>query len=453
MIGEKIFLPQIFLTLLFAKVVKLVEKSTSGGTRSSFAKIEEACHLSDSLSGSPCQPMPDTPTQPETSMNVDGASSGLRLEIVETEQGFLSLEPVWDVLVERMSTRCVFVRWDWMRLWCEAHRDVISLAVAVVRDDSGAVRGIAPLVLGTESGGMRRRLRHLALMTSLGDAQGERLDFIVPAGEEDIVTPVLCGVFEMLRAQWDTVLLKKIPEESPNLPHLLKALARCGDASSVLNTHPTHYARLPGTYVEYEMTHSVSWRSKIRRRWRAMESKLRGVPLMGGVDIPVDEMMKCLSTLHATRWPPGKSLFLTERSWAFHQKLAQLWVPRGKARLPAIAVDGRPVSIVYGFRERDEFCQFQLGWDARYAWAAIARVAMVWSLRQAIRDGAAVYDLLPGEFSYKQSWCQETRHVLDLEAFNPASLRARMFMLVRQVKRLVSGGEEAGKKNRRPRGG
>jgi hypothetical protein len=390
-------------------------------------------------------PMTDSPPSAALPTTVDGASSGLRLEIVDTEEGFLSLEPVWDALVERMSTRCVFLRWDWMRLWWEAHRAEMSLMIAVARDDSGTVRGIAPFVLGAESGGMRRRLRHLALMTSLGDAQGERLDFIVAAGEENLVTPVLCGAFAKLHGQWDTVLLKKIPEESPNLPHLLTALARCGTASCVLNTHPTHFTRLPETYEDYEMTHSGSWRSKIRRRWKAMESKVRGVPVMGGTEIPLDETMKSLSTLHATRWPPGKSLFLTERSWAFHQKLAQLWVPRGKALLPAIAVDGRPISIVYGFRERDEFCQFQLGWDTQYAWAAIARVAMVWSLRQVIAGGAQVYDLLPGEFSYKQSWCQDTRHVLDLECFCPASLRARMFMVVRQLKRLVSG-NEAGKK-------
>jgi CelD/BcsL family acetyltransferase involved in cellulose biosynthesis len=48
-----------------------------------------------------------------------------------------------------------------------------------------------------------------------------------------------------------------------------------------------------------------------------------------------------------------------------------------------------------------------------------------------------LYDFLPGEFSYKQNWCPEVRHVLDLEAFGPFNVRAGLFRLMRHVKRIA----------------
>jgi CelD/BcsL family acetyltransferase involved in cellulose biosynthesis len=363
----------------------------------------------------------------------------MTLEIIERPEDWLPLEPVWDSLVERMATRSVFMRWDWMRIWQEEHRAEAELAVAVARDGSGQVRGIAPLVIGREAGAMRGSLRHLAFLASIGDAQGERFDFIVPAGEESLVAPVLCGVFERLRSRWDTIYLKKVPEESPNLPFILDAMRRAGRSASVLNEHHCRIARLPATYLDYEMRHSVSWRSKIRRKWRAMERELGGHPLLGGRDLSCDETIRHLARLHATRWAAGESIFITERSLAVHRRLARRWLPEGRLVAPFIALGDRPVAMVHGFLEREEFCQFQIGWDAAYARSALGRVAMVWSFRHVIELGAKIYDLLPGEEDYKASWCPEMRRQFDLEAFHPRSLRARVFTSARSLRRLAFG--------------
>ena len=363
----------------------------------------------------------------------------LTLEIVERPEDFLALEGDWDRLVARMSTRSVFMRWDWMRLWWEEHRGEVELVIGVARDAARAVRGIAPFVIGRETGAMRGMMRHLAFVAGLGDAQGERFDLIVPTGEEEVVAPVLCGVFERLRHRWDTIYLKKVPEESPNLPILRQALERAGRAACVLNEHHCQIARLPTSYEEYEMRHSASWRSKIRRKWRAVERELAGQALLGGRDLPVDETMSHLARLHATRWAPGDSLFITERSQAVHRRLARLWMHTGRLQVPYLAVGGVPVAMVHAFCERDEFSQFQIGWDAVYARFALGRVAMVWSFRQAIALGLRVYDLLPGDEDYKASWCPEVRRQFDLEAFRRSSVRARVFTAARDVRRLVHG--------------
>ncbi len=53
----------------------------------------------------------------------------------------------------------------------------------------------------------------------------------------------------------------------------------------------------------------------------------------------------------------------------------------------------------------------------------------------AFRSGARSLDFLAGDFEYKRRWTAETRTVLDLEGYAPWSWRARVFLLLRWLRR------------------
>jgi|GEM_PF-1809843 len=148
----------------------------------------------------------------------------LMLDIIRDQDGFYALEPFWDTLVDQMAIRSPFVRWDWMRLWWEECGAGAQLALAVLRDVEGIPQAIAPLMLARENDRARRHLVTLAFLGGFGPAHGERLDFIVPAGHEDELTPQLCRVFTLLRDECDLVRLSFLPQESPNTPHIFAAL-------------------------------------------------------------------------------------------------------------------------------------------------------------------------------------------------------------------------------------
>jgi CelD/BcsL family acetyltransferase involved in cellulose biosynthesis len=93
------------------------------------------------------------------------------------------------------------------------------------------------------------------------------------------------------------------------------------------------------------------------------------------------------------------------------------------------------VSAIYGFVERDEFFLYQMGWDGTFARLSPGKMAMRWSIINAIQRGVRVYDMLPGDYEYKRQWGDSTRWVLDLEAANPASWRASVFHALRHVRR------------------
>jgi CelD/BcsL family acetyltransferase involved in cellulose biosynthesis len=361
--------------------------------------------------------------------------SALTLDIVRDEAGFKALQPFWDVLVEKMETRSPFVRWDWMCLWWEECRKEARLVIGVLRDEEGVPQAIAPLMLASEPDSVRKHLVTLTFLAGFGEAHGERLDLIVPAGREDELTPQLCRVFKVLQPECDNVRLNHLPEESPNRPHLLNVLREAFSHAGVLNRLVCRFIHLPASWEDYEARHSSKWRNLLRRVRRAFTAEHAGIATQAGERMTIAETMKEFRVLHAMQWADGISSFTTQASWRFHQRLAARWLPQQRAWMPLLEADGKLVAALYGFVEREQFFQYQTGWDWSLAKISPGRLVTRWAIDGCIQRGLQVYDMLPCDYEYKRQWCDGARLLLDLEAFNPASWRAIAFHALRTVRR------------------
>lgn len=366
------------------------------------------------------------------------------LEIVRDEAGFHALQPFWDPLVEQMATRSPFVRWDWMSLWWEECRQEARLVIGVLRDAEGIPQAIAPLMLASEPDAMRKHLVTLTFLAGFGDAHGERLDLIVPAGREDELTPQLCRVFKMLQPECDNVRLNHLLEESPNRPHLLAALKDSFSAAGVLNRQITRYINLPASWEDYEVRHGPKWRNAMRRHRRAFTAEHAGIATQEGERMTIDEKMKEFRALHAMQWAEGISSFITDASWRFHQRLAARWLPQQRAWMPLLEADGKVVAALYGFVEREQFFQYQSGWERSLAKLSPGKMVIRLAVDCCIQRGLKVYDMLPGDYEYKRQWCDGSRWLLDLEGFNPASWRATAFRALRTVRRWFARSHSSG---------
>jgi CelD/BcsL family acetyltransferase involved in cellulose biosynthesis len=358
----------------------------------------------------------------------------LTLDIIRDAPGFYALRPYWDVLVDQMATRSPFLRWDWMSLWWEECRKEAELAVAVLRDAKGVPQAIAPLMLACEQDQARKHLVTLTFLGGFGEAHGERLDLIVPAGREHELTPQLCRVFKLLRNECDNVRLNHLPEESPNTLHILAVLTEAYTRAGILNRQTCRFIHLPTAWEDYEARHNSNWRNLLRRRRKAF-TQHAGTASLAGEHIPFAAAMTEFRALHANQWPEGVSSFTTDSSWRFHQRLAARWLPQERAVMPMLEADGKVIAALYGFIERDEFFQFQMGWDQSLAKMSPGKLVMRWAIDGSIQRGLRVHDMLPSDYEYKRQWCDGARWLLDLEAFNPASWRATAFHTLRTLRR------------------
>ncbi|MCF7789174.1 MAG: GNAT family N-acetyltransferase [Prosthecobacter sp.] len=363
----------------------------------------------------------------------------LTLDIVRDEAGFHALQPFWDTLVEQMATRSPFVRWDWMSLWWEECRKEARLVIGVLRDAEGMPQAIAPLMLASEPDSVRKHLVTLTFLAGFGEAHGERLDLIVPAGREDELTPQLCRVFKLLQPECDNVRLNHLPEESPNKPHLLAVLEEAFCHAGVLNRHAGRFIHLPASWEDYEARHSSKWRNLLRRGLRSFTAEHAGKATHAGERMSIAEAMKEFRVLHGMQWEEGVSSFTTEASWRFHQRLAARWLPQQRAWMPLLEADGKLIAALYGFVEREQFFHYQSGWERSLAKISPGKLVIRWSIECCIQRGLRVYDMLSSDYEYKRQWCDGARWLLDLEAFNPASWRGTAFRTLRALRRWLPG--------------
>lgn len=359
----------------------------------------------------------------------------LRVEIVESDEGFDALQPFWDPLVERMAVKSPFMRWNWMRTWWEIHRSEFELCIAVARDTAGRVVGLAPLALGYDRDGTRSHVKQLIFVAGGGVASGERMDFIVPSGWEVSVTPDLCSAFEILENRWDCIRLNKIPSDSPNLLHIQRALLRVGINAGVLNESSCRLIQLPDSWEHFAATQSGDWRRNLERNWRQLVSEHGARKCVAGRDAAPMEVFDRLGRLHSRRFSRSESLFLQPDAWKIHRKIAEKWLWTGQAVLTYIETDQSISAAVYGFVERGEFFMFQLGWDPAFAKFSLGRWSVNWSIEHCIDHQHKRYDLLSGDVRYKRELSGETRSLLDLEAFHPANANASLFRTMRDVRR------------------
>lgn len=362
-------------------------------------------------------------------------AEALALEILRDEAAFLALAPFWDNLLDQAAICSPFLRWDWIRLWWAECRGSASLAVGVLRNSRGGAEAIAPLMLAHEAQGARRHLRALAFLGGFGAGHGERLDFIVPAGREHELTPRLCQIFRELRAGCDVVRLNFLPQESPNTPHIFAALEKHFVRAGVLNRSASRLITVPAAWEELEQRHSSSWRGNLRRSVKTLAERHAGVAAVSGAGMLHAQAFADFLQLHAANFPEGVSTFTTPSAAPFHQRLAEKWLPSGRALMPLLLADGKMVAAIYGFIERGEFFQYQMGWDSAYARLSPGKMAIRWALMCCMQRGLRIYDALPGEYEYKRQWCDSARWVLDLEAHNPASWRAAAFHTLRALRR------------------
>lgn len=362
----------------------------------------------------------------------------MKLDIIRDEAGFRALEPCWDALLEQSAVRTPFLRWDWVSLWWEEFHEGFTLAIAVVRDDHGTPLAIAPLMIGREVEGVRRHLQHLGFLGGLGEVKGERLDFLVPAGREPELTPILCQVFHLLGVEWQAVRLNKLPEESPNYPWIVQALHLCTTGGGILKATQCECIRLSSSWTEFEAALPGKHRRELRRRRELLKQEndfQEQLVTSADMEVRLDEF----ADLHRQHYPDGVSSFVTPKSWRFHRRLAQKWLPSGRAMLPFLAVGGDMVGGIYGFVEGDEFLFFQLGWHSRLARFSMGHLSIRWAVECCMVRSLRLFDMLPGTYRYKKEWSQTSRQVLDLEAYQPESLRAALFRSIRHLKRLLPG--------------
>lgn len=314
----------------------------------------------------------------------------------------------------------------WLRHYGPAYVSEGAIRTYVVRDD-GALVGLIPMYIANARilGVRVRTLRFL----STGEDEAEEtcadyLNLLAAPGREAEVLPVIeRAVFGA--HDWQVLDLTGVPSES--------ALLRLGDESGLARFRKVESR---GECLRSDITNGVEGllaklsakaRQKSRRLLR--EFQRSGLQFKLAEDAPaIEAAFDDLVALHTARWTAdGKAgAFASRRFLALHRELARKWIPEGRAALATLRDASRPLAVIYGFIERDEFHFYQSGATRdRLESIASPGIAINLLLMDALSQrGIAVYDFLLGQQQYKQEYRTSGRSLTRLRLVRDPRLRA-----------------------------
>jgi CelD/BcsL family acetyltransferase involved in cellulose biosynthesis len=195
---------------------------------------------------------------------------------------------------------------------------------------------------------------------------------------------------------------------------------------------------LPQSMAALLASKSANFRSQYQRSRRRLANLGTVRLLRAPQDLSIAEAMKTLAKLNRARWQEAGSSFKTVDYERFHAMLAQRFAERDWLWLAILTLDDEPIAARYDFVYGSKVWCMQGGWDpARQdlnLGTLMTAEVISWAIAQELRE----YDFLGGEDHYKRRWADRERTLLDLEAFNAATLRGRWWPRLRSLRRGLS---------------
>jgi CelD/BcsL family acetyltransferase involved in cellulose biosynthesis len=259
-------------------------------------------------------------------------------------------------------------------------------------------------------------------MLGTGEAGSDYLDIIIRAGWEAEALPPIA---QFVRAQNTTLRLTHLGP-SAVAEHLADRLGECGWARTTTAGGTCPYIPLAGqTWESYLGTLGASHRANVRRRMRALEQKFTVTFARVTTEGERREALAALMRYHDRRFDERGTAFRTESLRAFHDELTKRALDRGWLRMYVLRLNGATAAVMYGFLYNGTFYFYQHGFDDQYQQHSIGLVLMALSIRAAIDEGAAEFDMLWGVEPYKFLWARDRRELRNMHLF-PASVAGRI---------------------------
>jgi CelD/BcsL family acetyltransferase involved in cellulose biosynthesis len=322
------------------------------------------------------------------------ADASLSVEVVDREEELGPLVPRWRELAA--ARQCLFATPDWylsaMR-WL--HPDAVP-AVAVARSQDGVIQGLIPLLSPEKHRGRRRAFapaRRFAdafePVAALGFAE-QVVSACAPALAAHLGRRCRIDLgWVVADATWWTELARSWPGRMIALPASHETLPHI-DVAGI-------------AWEKYLAGRSRGLRNDVGRKMRSLrrdhEVRLRRTVAAEQVHSDMDTLFR----LHDARWGTreGTSAMDDRAAREFQRDLAQATQAQGWLRLYLLEVDDEPVAAWYGWRVGDRFSYYQAGFDPNWSRQSVGFLLLAETIREAIAEGAADYDLLRGKEGFK----------------------------------------------------
>ena len=352
----------------------------------------------------------------------------------------------WDAL----SRGCVFRSWTWLSTWWRHYGELggrrelrVYLAFSDVSAEPASLAGVLPCYVDA-SWSQGRVLRFLGD----GEVCSDHLGLL--ATSHAAHAPAAIATYLADSGDWDLLDLSAVDSDDAASAALFDGLALNDCTTSRVSADRCWAIDLPLTWEDFLAMQSKSHRKQLRQ----LDSRLleSGRAEWNLVTTPA-EFASAWSTLvdlhQRRRHSLGEPGCFASRTWAtFHWDVAQQLLAEGRLRLSLMELDGQPIAAEYHLAGARVTYAYQGGVDPDRLDDEPGQLSTIGSIKRAIAEGHAQFDLLRGDEPYKAHWRATPRQALRLVAVPQRmwpKLRHRTWTGARGVVRaVVAGLSEAG---------
>jgi CelD/BcsL family acetyltransferase involved in cellulose biosynthesis len=351
----------------------------------------------------------------------------MNVDLVDAPARFAAIREEWNELLASSWSDSPFLTWEWLYPWWTHLGGSRRLAIVAVRD-GGRLVAVAPFCV-------RRRLTLFRRWELLGTgcAGSDYLDAIVRKGREAEAARALA---DFVRARSIALRLEHLAPDS-SLSRLAAPLVESGWTARSLEHGVCPYIRLAGhSWESFLATIGPSSRATTRRRLRLLDRRfvVQFQPARGATDRAL--ALSKLFEFHEARFGRRGTAFRGRPLRTFHLDATERLAETGVLRLYTLRLDGAVAAVMYGLSFKQRFFFYQHGHDAKFHAHGVGRALLDLSIRSAIDEGLAEFDLLFGSESYKSAWTNDSRQLSRLDLF-PAHAGGRLHRHAVETERTV----------------
>lgn len=310
---------------------------------------------------------------------------------ISTVEGLDSIRAEWSRLFDSCPSATPFQSPEWLIPWWK-HFGQGSLMTLTMRV-AGELRGLATMCI---KGGKVRLV---------GSGISDYLGFLLDPSIEEAGVEAFFGHLAR-RGGWRICALQNLRPSSALLsmrpPEGLFATLSLGEVCLGVNLPPTIEAFRVG--------------QGRMRGFKKVWKRLSGKRIKAEAAVDEQEtrsFMEALVRLHTKRWKAvGKSGVLRgPEIRSFHEETAIGFQRKGMLWLYKISMDGRELSVLYGFVHRRRLYAYLMGFDPEFSFLSPGRLLLLSAAEDCIRKGVYGMDFLRGGEKYKYDWSpSETRN-------------------------------------------
>jgi CelD/BcsL family acetyltransferase involved in cellulose biosynthesis len=319
----------------------------------------------------------------------------LSIELINTEDGFAALEPIWDELVDYCEFPTPFQLHAWCMAWWRVFGENRKLIILLIKDNEYPV-GIAPLMLTGSPG--------KGTLEFIGTGNADYTDFLIKPELKSESLRLILNYLNSNYNEWKIINLNQINIRSGTIDILNEVLKDFKYSYIVQEIESCHvYEYSDGESQREFFDSGMNRRQNIRNAVNFLKKR-------GGIEhesiLSAERILHKLPDffyLHYKRWSVTEtpSKFLEENNRKFYYELTKNKSKKLNVRLDSLTTKGHVLAYAFSFEYKKDIYIYTPTYNLFYGKKSPGLLLYYYMTEYHIRQGAKNIDYMRGEEQYK----------------------------------------------------